>query len=70
MTDDAHQEGTGTAKATNIPTAKNAAPSVVTVDGEMDVNTGETIGDCFQYSRKYIIIPKLNIVGKRNSNVG
>ena len=68
MTDDAHQEGTGTAKATNIPTAKNAAPSVVTVDGEMDVNTGETIGDTqnqSNISRNYIIILKLNIAANR-----
>ena len=31
-------------KPTNTPTAKNAAQSVVTVDDEMDVNIGETIG--------------------------
>ena len=65
MTDDAYQEGNGTTNATNIPTAKNAVPLVVTWDGEVDVNSGETIGDCFQYSRKYIIIPKLNIVANR-----
>ena len=68
MTDDAHQEGTGTTNATNIPTAQNAAPSVVTVDGEVDVNTRETIGDTQDQdniSRKYIIIPKLNIVANR-----
>ena len=55
-------------KPTNTPTAKNAAQSVVTVDDEMDVNIGETIGDTQDQgniSRNYIIVPKLNIVINR-----